>query len=153
MRRIQKSIAECIARAEFVALGPDDSVAAAAAAMTDKGHDCVLVIEGDRLTGIFTERDYLNRVAAQRRDPVATRLSDVMTPDPETLHEDDQVNYAINRMAERSYRNIPVVDRDGKPLSVLDVRLVMAHLIKVFAEVERDDPELAGEWIDIGGGG
>ena len=154
MRQIQKSIADCIARAKFVALSQDDMVSTAVTAMSEMGTDCALVVEeNEKLVGIFTERDFLNRVSAAKRDPSATRLGDVMTADPETLHPHDCVSYAINRMAVGSYRNVPIVDDKQRPTSVLDVRLVMLHLIKVFAEVEKgggatDDEE----WIDIGGG-
>jgi hypothetical protein len=55
-------------------------------------------------------------------------------------------------MALRGFRNVPVVDESGRPTSVLDVRIVMGHLIKVFAEVEKEDPDVGDAWIDIGGG-
>jgi CBS domain-containing protein len=151
VRQIQKSIAQCIARAEFVAVGPDDSVSVAVAGMVDKGAQCALVLDDGVLIGIFTERDFLNRVAAERKDPSTIRMGEVMTRDPEALRGTDCVSYAINRMAIGRYRNVPIVDRNGRPTSVLDVRLVMMHLIKVFAELEQSGPDDPA-WIDIGGG-
>ena len=132
-------------------MGPDDLVSTAVAGMRDKKTHCALVVEEGKLVGIFTERDFLNRIASQRRDPARVAIREVMTLDPQTLRAHDCVSYAINRMAVGRYRNVPIVDRNGAPTSVLDVRLVMMHLIKVFAEVEQggsDHPE----WIDIGGG-
>lgn len=151
MRSIQKSIAECIARADFVSVGPDDRVTAAVSGMREKGTNCALVVERGVLIGIFTERDFLRRVAAEKRDPAAVAMREVMTPEPETLHAHDSVTYAINRMAVRKYRNVPIVDRYGRPTSVLDARLVMMHLIKVFAELDQSGGE-HDAWIDIGGG-
>lgn len=151
MRSIQKSIAECIARADFVSVGPDEPVTAAVSGMREKGTNCALVVERGVLIGIFTERDFLRRVAAEKRDPAAVAMREVMTPEPETLHAHDSVTYAINRMAVRKYRNVPIVDRYGRPTSVLDARLVMMHLIKVFAELDQSGGE-HDAWIDIGGG-
>src|SRR5688572_24383324 len=105
--------------------------------MREKGTHCAVVVAGQKLIGIFTERDFLLRVAAERRDPAKVPVREVMTPDPETLHAHDDVTYAINRMAVRRFRNVPIIDRNGRPTSVLDVRLVMMHLVKVFAEVEQ----------------
>lgn len=156
MRRIEKSIAECISRVDFVALGREQTVSDAIAGMSAKGTHCVLVVDRDQLIGIFTERDFLQRVVARRRNPSEVRLGEVMTPDPDTLQAHDCVSYAINRMAVAHYRNVPIVDGRGRPTSVLDVRMVMMHLLKVFAELERDEGAGAGEtdseWIDIGGG-
>ena len=154
MRKIEKSIAECISRVDFVALAPERPVAEAMAGMREKGTHCALVVDGDALIGIFTERDFLQRVAAARRNPAEVLLREVMTPDPDTLHPHDCVSYAINRMAVAHYRNVPIVDSRGRPTSVLDVRMVMMHLLKVFAELERDGGagEADSEWIDIGGG-
>lgn len=153
MHRIQKSIRDSIARAKFVAVQPDDTVSAAVEGMKAEKTDCALVVENERLIGIFTERDFLNRISAEDLDPGQTTMRDVMTASPETLRSHNCITYAINRMAIGGYRNIPIVDRDGRPTSVLDVRLVMMHLIKVFAEIEEAGPyDDDDEWIDIGGG-
>ena len=151
MRSIQKSIGECIARADFVSVGPDDPVMAAVTGMREKGTNCALVVENEKLIGIFTERDFLHRIAAETRDPGTVRMREVMTPEPEALRAHDSVTYAINRMAVRKYRNVPIVDRNGRPTSVLDARLVMMHLIKVFAELDQAGGD-HDAWIDIGGG-
>jgi CBS domain-containing protein len=155
--QIQRSIGECIARVEFASVAPDQPVTDAVAAMLEKSTACALVIDGGALVGIFTERDFLNRVSAGQRDPKVTPVRAVMTPEPLTLREHDNVAYAINRMAEGGFRHVPIVDGEGRPTSVLDVRVVMLHLVKVFAERERDgqrgDGEVGAEWIDIGGGG
>src|SRR5688572_13222896 len=109
VQRIQKSIAECIAPADFVSVRPDDRVTVAVAAMRDKGTHCALVVKDDELVGIFTERDFLHKIAAERRDPAAVCLREVMTPAPETLRAHDCISYAINRMAVGRFRNVPIV--------------------------------------------
>lgn len=155
MRRIQRPIADFITPdASVVALSPDDPVSAAVEVMKAHKWDCSLVLEGGTLVGIFTERDFLYRVSAAQKNPNHTTLREVMTPNPETLRARDAISYAINRMVVRGFRNIPIVDDTGKPVAVLDVRDVMAHLTEVFAEVsERTvlDKEWE-EWTDTGGG-
>ncbi len=152
MQRIQRSIADCIAPAKFVTVSPTDLVSTALASMLETQTSCALVVDGERLVGIFTGRDFLSRVSAKKRDPKDTRICDVMTANPQALRSHDCISYAINRMAEEGYRHVPIVDGNNKPVSVLDTRLVMTHLIKVFAELEQDGDEEDDRWIDIGGG-
>ena len=64
---------------------PETSVRDAAKLMAKIKVSAVLVIENDRLIGIFTERDAVSRVIAKDRDVRTTRLSDVMTADPKTI--------------------------------------------------------------------
>lgn len=153
MRRIQRSIADCIAPAKFVALAPTDLVSTATASMLESQTSCALVVENEQLVGIFTGRDFLNRVSVKKRDPNQTVLREVMTPNPQALRSFDCISFAINKMAEQGYRHVPIVDGDGKPVSVLDTRLVISHLIKVFAELEQQEGDVEDDrWIDIGGG-
>src|SRR5690606_18820937 len=90
-----------------------DVVGKAFDAMSRESHDCVLVLERDVLAGIFTSRDFLNRIAADRRDPQQVTLGDVMTPTPRTLRPRDPVAFAINWMAIEGFRNVPIVDDAG----------------------------------------
>ncbi len=73
----------------------------------------VLVIEGGKLAGIFTERDVLNRVVAADRDPDTTTLADVMTVNPDTVKSSDAVTHALDMMSTRGYRHLPVVDGEN----------------------------------------
>lgn len=154
MRRIQKTIDQFISDGPLPAVKPDDPVTAAMEAMKAHRSDCALVLDGGTVVGIFTERDFLNRVTVPQRTPTETTLREVMTTEPETLHPHDAIEYAINRMVERGFRNIPIVDDSGKAVAVLDVRDVMAHLSELFDEVaegRRVESE-GNEWTDIGGG-
>ena len=74
-----------------------------------------------RLAGIFTERDALFRVIAAGRDPSATRLADVMTPQPQTMHPDESFVKALRLMHKRGFRHLPVVE-NGRPLGVVSAR-------------------------------
>jgi CBS domain-containing protein len=151
---IQKTIADFISDEPLPQVAPDQSVEAAVDVMSDTKSDCVLILDGDRLVGIFTERDFLNRVTAKKRPPAQTPIADVMTADPSTLRQKDRISYAINRMAVGGFRNIPIVDENARPVAVLSVRDVMRHLYELFAEVEGDAAKSGewDEWTDLGGG-
>ena len=95
--------------------------------MHDKGIDCVLVTEGDRLVGIFTDRDAVLKVAG--RGPGPCPMSEVMTRDPVLLRHDDPIAVAINKMAVGGFRHIPIVE-DGRPTGVVTARDVFRHLVE-----------------------
>ena len=93
----------------------------AALLMKREGKGALLVVDGSRLIGIFTERDALFRVIAARRDPVTTRLADVMTPQPQTMHPDEPFVKALRLMHRHGFRHLPVVEH-GRPLGVVSTR-------------------------------
>jgi signal-transduction protein with cAMP-binding, CBS, and nucleotidyltransferase domain len=161
MRRLQKTIEELGWTMRVPQLGRDDKVAHAFDLMSRDAHDCVLVVDGSNLVGIFTSRDFLNRVAAVRGDPKTLTLGDVMTPDPRTLRPRDGVAFAINWMAIEGFRNVPIVDDLGGVLGVLTVWDVMRHLGNIFGEIEatprpirvQDEISAVTNMTDLGGGG
>jgi CBS domain-containing protein len=130
-------------------------------AMSREAHDCVLIVDGSELAGIFTSRDFLNRVAAVRKDPQTLPLGDVMTPSPRTLRPRDGVAFAINWMAVEGFRNVPIVDDEGVLLGVLTVWDVMRHIGDVFDEIEATPKPVPPQseisevinMVDLGDGG
>jgi len=74
-----------------------------------------------RLAGIFTERDALFRVTAQRRDARTTRIASVMTRNPTTIDPDKPFAHALFLMYEGGFRHVPVVE-DGRPLGMISAR-------------------------------
>jgi CBS domain-containing protein len=95
--------------------------------MQEKRQGSVLVMENDRVVGIFTERDVLKRPTDVRADLETLPVRSVMTRDPRTLGDDDTLAYALNCMAIGSYRHIPVV-RPGTPPRFVSVRGVLRYL-------------------------
>lgn len=136
MRRLEKTILEIGWTHAVPRLEVSDRVSRAFDAMSREVHDCVLVMQGGQLAGIFTSRDFLNRVAAVRGDPAALVLGDVMTRMPRTLRPRDPVAFAINWMAVEGFRNVPIVDEAGEVQGVLTVWDVMRHLEDIFDEID-----------------
>jgi len=97
------------------------TVLEAAVLMKRQGKGALLVVEGSRLSGIFTERDALFRVIAAGRDPATTTLADVMTPQPQTMHPDEPFVKALRVMHKRGFRHLPVVEH-GRPLGIVSAR-------------------------------
>jgi len=93
----------------------------AARQMKTRNIGSLLVVDGTRLIGIFTERDALFRVLAGGRDPATTPLGDVMTPQPQTIHPDEPFVRALRIMHEGKFRHLPVVEFD-RPLGLVSVR-------------------------------
>lgn len=159
MRRLQRPIAEIGWTREVPQLSVTDPVTRAFDLMSKEAHDCVLVLDDGALAGIFTSRDFLNRVAAYRADPAAITLANVMTARPRTLRADDSVAFAINWMAVEGFRNVPIVDDRGVPLGVLTIWDVMRHLDEMFAEIDatprmrlpQSDTSGVIAMIDLGG--
>jgi CBS domain-containing protein len=100
----------------------------------------VIVDRQGQLRGIFTERDLLRRVAVPGRDPKTTPLSDVMTREPESLGPDTLIAYAINRLHNASYRTIPLVDAQGRPIGVMTVNDIVQWLAELFPEAILNAP-------------
>ncbi len=89
---------------------PGVTVAAAAEVLNQHKVGSVLVMDGDRLVGIFTERDVLRRVVGERRDPATTRVADVMTRELVVMRPSASVLDAMRVISERRIRHVPVVE-------------------------------------------
>ena len=99
----------------------DMTVATASRLMKHKRIGAILVLEGGRLAGIFTERDALFRVIAEGRSPETTRLGEVMTPNPRTIAPDRPFGHALHLMHEGEFRHVPVVE-NGRALGMVSAR-------------------------------
>ena len=109
-----------------VAVGPDDAVSGAIAAMQEHRIGCLTVEIGGRLVGILTERDLVRKVAG--RSAAGIRVRDVMTPDPVVLRDDDTIAVAIHKMAVGGFRHIPLV-RGGRVTGIVSARDLSHHLV------------------------
>jgi len=128
-----KSIKAIIGDRETVVVDPLLSIADAARRMAERNIGAVGVVDGDRLVGIFSERDVLTRVFG-KKDSDKLQVKDVMTPKPEAFQPEDSIAYVLNAMSVGGYRHIPVVDDKGRPLAVLSVKDIISFIIEHFPE-------------------
>jgi CBS domain-containing protein len=117
-----------------ITLARQSTVRDAVEEMNRGGVGCVLVVEGGRLVGVFTERDVLTKVASKRLDPAGTRMEALMTSDPECLTLDDSIAYALNKMSIGGFRHIPLIDEQGRPTGVVAMRNIVDYLVDLFPE-------------------
>jgi CBS domain-containing protein len=112
---------------------PDTPVREAVRRMNDEHCGCLLIVEQDRLVGLFTERDLL-RLVAKETDPGPLSVSRVMTRDPETLSPDHGIALALNRMSVGGYRHIPLVDDQDRPVGVVAMRDIVRFIVSLFPD-------------------
>jgi CBS domain-containing protein len=117
---------------------PSDTLRSAAETMWRQQTGSLLVMNGDDLVGIITERDVMKAVA-QERDVATTPVSDVMTRDVLTISPDTSAHEAARHMASRWIRHLPVVDDGGKVVGVVSQR----DLVGVFAALQQDPDGVA----------
>jgi CBS domain-containing protein len=106
---------------DLATVTPEVTVAEVAALMTKRRIGAILVLEKGKLAGIFTERDALTRVLAKGVDPLTATVGKVMTRNPDTIRPSESVQTALDLMAERGYRHLPVID-DGKLYGIISIR-------------------------------
>jgi CBS domain-containing protein len=112
-------------------LQPTATVAEAAAAMRQESHGSALVCAVGKVVGIFTERDLLRVIAADRG--LSMPLSHVMTNNPKTVTTADTLFEVARSMDEGGYRRLPVVDAVGVPTAIVDVKALVHFLVEHFA--------------------
>jgi CBS domain-containing protein len=118
MRRI---VPDVVSNQQLLQLPPTATVRGAARAMCDRHVGAVLVTMDGQLEGIFTERDMVNRVVAEGRDPDHTTLAEVMTAAPDTIAPGATAIEALRRMDDGGYRHLPIVDR-GRLVGIVSRR-------------------------------
>jgi CBS domain-containing protein len=94
---------------DVVTVTPGTTVLDAAQLMNTKGIGAVLVLEGSRLVGIFTERDIMRRVVAEQQDPATVQVRDLMTTSLVTATMDTPIGECGSLMTSRRIRHLPVM--------------------------------------------
>lgn len=112
-----------------VSLEADEPVVHAARLMNERGIGGIVVMEGDHMVGVFTERDILRRVVAERRDPAATQLRDVMTTPVIYCPPDAKLDELTALMTEERIRHLPVMD-EGKLCGIITTGDILAFQVR-----------------------
>jgi len=110
---------------DLLSVGADERVAEAARRMVDRGVGAVLVMEGERLAGILTERDVLRAVAEGRVEDAL--VGERMTRHPETVEASESTGHAASLMIHGGFRHLPVTEGAaiGGIISIRDLMRVV----------------------------
>jgi CBS domain-containing protein len=109
---------------------PGEPVRKALDLMSSKNIGAVLVVEGGRVVGIFSERDAL-RKGLYKGEPDRP-VREYMTRDPDCLTPEDPIAFAMNRMGVGGYRHVPLVDDERRPVGMLVMRDVVRYILQHF---------------------
>ena len=112
---------------DLLSVEPGLTLTEVAKRMVDKDVGAVLVMEGERLVGILTERDVLRAVARGIDD--STTVADYMTRNPETLEPDESTEHAAVLMIHGGFRHLPVTDGD-EVVGMLSIRDLMRVVLE-----------------------
>ena len=107
---------------ESAAVPPESTVAEAIRLMLARRVGAVVVVDANRVVGIFTERDVLKKLALSGRDPERVPVSELMTTPVETASLQTSPGDALVLMLQHHFRHLPVVDSSGRLRGVLSLR-------------------------------
>lgn len=116
-------VSEILARkgAQVVSIGKQATVHEAAVLMNQHKIGALVVIDGERVEGIFTERDVLQRVVAPRKDPSSTKVIDVMTREIAVCQPDTSIEEARGVMKTRRIRHLPVIGPNASLVGLISL--------------------------------
>ena len=129
---------------DVLSVPPSASVLDAIKLMAEKGIGALVVLNGDELAGIVTERDYARKVILKGRSSQDTPVEDIMTPDVLTTSGDRTIDSCMNMMTEKHIRHLPVVDGDKVTGMISIGDLVKAIIADQREEIEQLEHYISG---------
>lgn len=133
---LSQPIRSMLGQDRLVTASPATTVRQAAELMARRHVGAIVVVEGDRLLGIFSERDAVFRVVARGLEPTTTPLAAVMTPAPVTVTPDRSFGHALSIMQAHGCRHLPVVE-GGRPIGIVSARNALDPELEDFVCEER----------------
>ena len=122
-------------------VSPDDTVLSALETMAQHNVGAVLVLDGDDLSGILTERDYARKVKLAELGSAETPVANVMTTVVHTVAPSTSVAECMQMMTDRRVRHLPVLDDGGRLIGIISigdvVKAMMAQQRDLIADLER----------------
>lgn len=111
-----------VMKTNLVIATSNETVAAVAKRMKASHLGAILIVDNDKLTGIFTERDILNRVVSEDKDPQTTLVSEVATFNPIVVQDDAHIKECAQILRDKGFRHLPVVDDKGMHIGIVSSR-------------------------------
>ncbi|MBB3922187.1 CBS domain-containing protein [Xanthomonas arboricola] len=127
---------------EVFAVAADAAVIEAIRLMAEKGIGAVLVMDGPRLVGVVSERDYARKVVLRDRASSTTSVADIMSTEVVTVSPSDTVERCMQLMTDGRFRHLPVVD-NGRVQGVISI----GDLVKAVIENQQRDIDQLQRYI------
>ncbi|HET9580817.1 MAG TPA: CBS domain-containing protein [Usitatibacter sp.] len=112
----------------IVKVRPDQSVLEAIKILASEDIGAAVVMNGDRMVGIFSERDYTRKIILKGRSSDTTRVDEVMTPNVITVSPRTKDRECMAIMTDKQIRHLPVVD-DGRVIGMVSIRDIVSDII------------------------
>jgi CBS domain-containing protein len=117
-------------------VAPETPVGDVLKKMVEETIGCVMIVDGGKLVGIFSERDALMKLNTEAPKLLSRPISQFMTPDPVTLETNDKIAYALHKMNVGGYRHIPILF-EGSLAGVISIRDILRYLTERIAAGSR----------------
>jgi CBS domain-containing protein len=133
-----------------VSVREETTVFEAVGVLAEANVSAAVVLEGEKLLGVFSERDVCMRVVMQKLDPMTTPVSKVMTRNVVTVRENTDRSTVLQLMNKNHIRHLPVVDAEGRVKTILSMRQLLRAEVQ---DLQQTVWELAAETAIDGPGG
>ena len=129
---------------DVISVASDLSVFDAIKLMADRSVGSLIVLDGEELSGIVTERDYARKVIIKGRSSESTRVAEIMSTDVLTTTSSETVNQCMELMTERRIRHLPVVE-DNRVIGMISIGdLVQAIIADQQEAIEQLESYISG---------
>lgn len=108
---------------------PDSTVFDALSVLVDKNVGALIVLDKEKVSGIFSERDYARRVIVKGRASKETLIREIMTENPISVTEDDSIEDCMVKMTEKHIRHLPVIDHQDRLVGMISIGDVVKYII------------------------
>ncbi|HRX82472.1 MAG TPA: CBS domain-containing protein [Pirellulaceae bacterium] len=109
-------------------VSPDVTVGEVLHQMATNRIGCVMIVDGGKPVGIFSERDALMKLNTEAATLSDRPISEFMTANPETLQDSAKIAFAVQRMDLGGYRHLPIVSGDDQLQGIISVRAILNYL-------------------------
>jgi CBS domain-containing protein len=113
----------------ILSVAPDNVVLDALRLMSEKNVGALVVLENERLVGIFSERDYARKIILKGRTSLDTQVSEIMTRDVFTVSPEETIERCMQLMTDKRIRHLPV-EQSNKVIGVVSIGDVVKFIIE-----------------------
>lgn len=110
-------------------VSPKDTVLHALEIMAQYDVGALIVLDGQRLAGMFSERDYARKVILQGKVSVYTKVSDVMTDKVVSVTMNHTIEQCLTLMSEKHFRHLPILDDEGMVVNIVSIGDIVKEMI------------------------